>query len=106
MDNDGSGLLERSQLIQGLSNFGIEVDDGPGGDIEKIMGFFDRDVVGRIIIGEFHRGLRVRYRQRWEAIQMPASRSLGEVLGRTTHKKQGRSCLPYPVSQARGMCHG
>ncbi len=60
MDTDGSGLLQRSQLIQGLTNFGIDVDDGPGGDIEKIMGFFDRDVVGRIIIREFHRGLRVR----------------------------------------------
>lgn len=59
MDPNGSGLLERSQLIQGLTNFGIDVDDGPGGDIEKIMGFFDRDVVGRIIIHEFHRGLRV-----------------------------------------------
>lgn len=60
MDTEGSGLLERSQLTQGLANFGIDVDDGPGGDIEKIMGFFDRDVVGRIIIREFHRGLRVR----------------------------------------------
>lgn len=60
MDTEGSGLLERSQLTQGLANFGIGVDDGPGGDIEKIMGFFDRDVVGRIIVREFHRGLRVR----------------------------------------------
>lgn len=60
MDPEGSGLLERSQLTQGLANFGVDVDDGPGGDIEKIMGFFDRDVVGRIIIREFHRGLRVR----------------------------------------------
>lgn len=60
MDSNGSGLLERSQLTQGLTNFGVDVDDGPGGDIEKVMGFFDRDVVGRIIIQEFHRGLRVR----------------------------------------------
>lgn len=60
MDPNGSGLLERYQLTQGLANFGIDVDDGPGGDIEKIMGFFDRHVVGRIIIHEFHRGLRVR----------------------------------------------
>lgn len=59
MDTDGSGLLERYQLTQGLANLGLDVDDGPGGDIEKIMGFFDRDVVGRIIIREFHRGLRV-----------------------------------------------
>lgn len=61
MDPTGSGLLERSQLVQGLINFGIDADDGPGGDIEKIMGFFDRDVVGSIIIQEFHRGLRVRF---------------------------------------------
>lgn len=59
MDGDGSGLLERSELCQGLANFGVDVDDGPGGDVEKIMGFFDRDVVGRISIREFHRGLRV-----------------------------------------------
>lgn len=60
MDEDGSGLLERAQLSQGLANFGLDADDGPGGDIEKIMGFFDRDAIGRIIIREFHRGLRVR----------------------------------------------
>lgn len=60
MDGNGSGLLERSELCEGLANFGVDVDDGPGGDVEKIMGFFDRHAVGRISIREFHRGLRVR----------------------------------------------
>ena len=45
--------------MQGLENFGVEADDGPGGDVEKIMGFFDREAMGRICIKEFHRGLRV-----------------------------------------------
>lgn len=60
MDSNGSGLLERFELSQGLRNLGIDADDGPGGDVEKIMGFFDRDGAGRIDIREFHRGLRVR----------------------------------------------
>lgn len=60
MDSDGSGFLERFELSQGLRNFEVDADDGPGGDVEKIMGFFDRDGAGRIDIREFHRGLRVR----------------------------------------------
>lgn len=62
MNGDRSGLLDRSEVVQSLANFGVDVDDGPGGDIEKIMGFFDRDATGRISIVEFHRGLRVRLR--------------------------------------------
>lgn len=62
MDRNGSGLLERADLCEGLTNFGLDADDGPGGDVDKIMGFFDRDCGGRISIQEFHRGLRVSYR--------------------------------------------
>lgn len=60
MDRSGSGLLERSELCECLANFGLDADDGPGGDIDRVMGFFDRDGEGRINIREFHRGLRVR----------------------------------------------
>lgn len=60
MDHDGSGLLERAELCEGLANFGFDADDGPGGDVDKLMGFFDHDGGGRIDIHEFHRGLRVR----------------------------------------------
>ena len=74
MDVEGSGLLDRSELCQGLANFGVDVDDGPGGDVEKIMGFFDRDVVGRIIIREFHRGLRVSSIQTRARCANPPSR--------------------------------
>eukprot|EP00752_Nemacystus_decipiens_P010458 g9317.t1 len=81
MDTEGSGLLERSQLTQGLSNFGIDVDDGPGGDIEKIMGFFDRDVVGRIIIREFHRGLRGNMPKRRQLVVKDAYERLAANFG-------------------------
>ncbi|CAM9455966.1 unnamed protein product [Ectocarpus sp. 6 AP-2014] len=81
MDLNGSGLLERSQLIQALTNFGIDVDDGPGGDIEKIMGFFDRDVVGRIIIHEFHRGLRGNMPKRRQLVVKGAYERLSANFG-------------------------
>ncbi|CAB1115696.1 unnamed protein product [Ectocarpus sp. CCAP 1310/34] len=81
MDSNGSGLLERSQLIQALLNFGIDVDDGPGGDIEKIMGFFDRDVVGRIIIHEFHRGLRGNMPKRRQLVVKGAYERLSANFG-------------------------
>ncbi|CAN0479964.1 unnamed protein product, partial [Ectocarpus sp. 8 AP-2014] len=81
MDLNGSGLLERSQLIQALMNFGIDVDDGPGGDIEKIMGFFDRDVVGRIIIHEFHRGLRGNMPKRRQLVVKGAYERLSANFG-------------------------
>lgn len=60
IDRTGAGLLTRSELCEGLASFGLDVDDGPGGDVDKVMGFFDRDSEGRISIHEFHRGLRVR----------------------------------------------
>ncbi|CAM9774836.1 unnamed protein product, partial [Pylaiella littoralis] len=81
MDPNGSGLLERSQLIQGLTNFGIDVDDGPGGDIEKIMGFFDRDAVGRIVIHEFHRGLRGNMPKRRQLVVKDAFERLSANFG-------------------------
>lgn len=59
VDADGYGILERPELVQGLTNFGIEADDGPGGDVEKIMGFFDIGASGHIPIREFHRGMQV-----------------------------------------------
>ncbi|CAM9584253.1 unnamed protein product [Scytosiphon promiscuus] len=81
MDPTGSGLLERSQLVQSLVNFGIDADDGPGGDIEKIMGFFDRDVVGSIIIHEFHRGLRGNMPKRRQLIVKDAYERLSANFG-------------------------
>ncbi|CAM9454322.1 unnamed protein product [Hapterophycus canaliculatus] len=81
MDPAGSGLLERSQLVQGLVNFGIDADDGPGGDIEKIMGFFDRDVVGSIIIQEFHRGLRGNMPKRRQLVVKDAFERLSANFG-------------------------
>lgn len=60
MDRTGSGLLERSELCEGLASFGLDADDGPGGDVDKVMDFFDHDGGGRISIRELHRGLRVR----------------------------------------------
>eukprot|EP00903_Cladosiphon_okamuranus_P011643 g10951.t1 len=83
MDTEGSGLLERSQLTQGLANFGIDVDDGPGGDIEKIMGFFDRDVIGRIIVREFHRGLRGNMPKRRQLVVKDAYERLAANFGGT-----------------------
>lgn len=59
IDEDGYGLLERPEVVRGLTSFGIEADDGPGGDVEKIMGFFDVGASGHISIREFHRGMRV-----------------------------------------------
>lgn len=61
IDQNGSGLLERAELCEGLATFGLDMDDGPGGDVDKVMGFFDPDAGGRICIHEFHRALRVRY---------------------------------------------
>ncbi|CAM9664710.1 unnamed protein product, partial [Sphacelaria rigidula] len=58
IDQNGSGLLERAELCEGLATFGLDMDDGPGGDVDKVMGFFDPDAGGRICIHEFHRALR------------------------------------------------
>ncbi|CAM9499692.1 unnamed protein product, partial [Choristocarpus tenellus] len=58
MDRDGSGTLDRSELCIGLGDFGIDVDDAPGGDVDKLIGFFDRDGNNRINLEEFHRGLQ------------------------------------------------
>jgi len=59
MDRDGSLNLDRSELLEGLESYGLyDLDDTPGGDIDKLMLYFDRDKNGRISVEEFLRGLR------------------------------------------------
>mmetsp|Transcript_14309 Transcript_14309/g.21046 ORF Transcript_14309/g.21046 Transcript_14309/m.21046 type:complete len:366 (-) Transcript_14309:216-1313(-) len=59
MDADGSKTLDRHELLEGMLTFGLrDLDDTPGGDIDKLMQYFDRDGNGRISIEEFHRGIR------------------------------------------------
>lgn len=61
MDADGSGSLDRKELLEGLTGFGIEgLEDIPGGDMDKVMQYFDRDGNGRVSIEEFHLGLQGR----------------------------------------------
>ncbi|CAM9877001.1 unnamed protein product [Ascophyllum nodosum] len=81
INEDGSGLLEKSELMQGLENFGVEADDGPGGDVEKIMGFFDREAMGRICIKEFHRGLRGNMPKRRKLMVKEAFKRLSDHCG-------------------------
>ncbi|CAM9568818.1 unnamed protein product [Phaeothamnion confervicola] len=47
MDRDGSCSIDRSELAHGLEAFGLgPVDDAPGGDLDRLMDYFDRDQVG------------------------------------------------------------
>jgi len=59
MDSDGSRSLDRTELLEGLMGYGLyDLDDTPGGDIDKLMTYFDRDKSGKISIEEFARGVR------------------------------------------------
>mmetsp|Transcript_25402 Transcript_25402/g.33170 ORF Transcript_25402/g.33170 Transcript_25402/m.33170 type:complete len:365 (-) Transcript_25402:458-1552(-) len=59
MDSDGSRNLDRTELLEGLMSYGLyDLDDTPGGDIDKLMAYFDRDQSGKISIEEFARGVR------------------------------------------------
>lgn len=59
MDKNGSLTLERDELVDGLLDYGIDdLDESEGGDVDKLMKYFDRDGSGRISIEEFIRGLK------------------------------------------------
>ncbi len=59
MDKDGSLSLDKSELLEGLMVYGIRnIDDTEGGDLDKLMAYFDRDKSGKISIEEFLRGVR------------------------------------------------
>jgi len=59
MDKDGSLSLDKEELLEGLCVYGIRnIDDTEGGDLDKLMKFFDRDSSGKISIEEFLRGVR------------------------------------------------
>lgn len=85
----GAGLLTRSELCEGLASFGLDIDDGPGGDVDKVMGFFDRDSEGRISIHEFHRGLRVRIDRRAGPVLVRARPDLAD--------SEGPACIRRPL---------
>jgi len=58
MDRDGSYTLDKGELLEGLMVYGIrDLDETEGGDMDKIMTYFDRDGSGRISIEEFLRGI-------------------------------------------------
>lgn len=56
MDRDGSGNLDRDELMYGLREYGIK-NVSPG-DMQKIFNSFDRDRSGRISVEEFLLGLK------------------------------------------------
>jgi Ca2+-binding EF-hand superfamily protein len=56
MDRDGSGNLDRDELMYGLREYGINGLNGS--DMDKIFNAFDRDRSGRISIEEFLTGLK------------------------------------------------
>jgi Ca2+-binding EF-hand superfamily protein len=58
MDRDGSFTLEREELNEGMMVYGVELDDTEGGDLDKIMKYFDRDGSGKVSVEEFMRGVR------------------------------------------------
>ncbi len=59
MDKDGSLSIDKSELVEGLMVYGIRnIDDTAGGDLDKLMAYFDRDKSGKISIEEFLRGVR------------------------------------------------
>merc|ERR1712216_642003 len=59
MDKDGSLTLDKHELLEGLMVYGLrDLDDSPGGDMDKLMNYFDRDKSGKISVGEFLRGVR------------------------------------------------
>jgi Ca2+-binding EF-hand superfamily protein len=64
MDKDGSGNLDRDELMYGLREYGI--NNVSPGDMQKIFNSFDRDRSGRISVEEFLLGLKVfRHRHRY-----------------------------------------
>ena len=58
MDKDGSFSLDRGEINQGMLVYGVELDDTEGGDLDKIMKYFDRDGSGKVSVEEFMRGVR------------------------------------------------
>ena len=56
MDRDGSGNLDRDELMYGLREYGI--NNVSPGDMQKIFNAFDRDKSGRISVEEFLLGLK------------------------------------------------
>lgn len=59
MDKDGSLTLDKHELLEGLMVYGLrDLDNSPGGDMDKLMNYFDRDKSGKISVGEFLRGVR------------------------------------------------
>jgi Ca2+-binding EF-hand superfamily protein len=57
MDRDGSGNLDRNELMYGLAEYGI--NNITAADMQKIFNSFDRDKSGRISVNEFLQGLKV-----------------------------------------------
>lgn len=57
MDKDGSGNLDRDELMHGLREYGI--NNVTPADMQKIFNAFDRDRSGRISVEEFLVGLKV-----------------------------------------------
>jgi len=59
MDKDGSLTLDAGELKQGLEVYGLrDLDDSDGGDMDKLLKYFDRDGSGRISVEEFLRGVK------------------------------------------------
>lgn len=56
MDRDGSGSLDRDELMYGLREYGI--NNVSPDDMQKIFNCFDRDRSGRISVEEFLLGLK------------------------------------------------
>eukprot|EP01064_Diplonema_japonicum_P004668 TRINITY_DN13066_c0_g1_i2.p1 TRINITY_DN13066_c0_g1~~TRINITY_DN13066_c0_g1_i2.p1 ORF type:complete len:365 (+),score=99.11 TRINITY_DN13066_c0_g1_i2:71-1165(+) len=55
MDNDGNGLLDRSEIYAGLSSCGVDLTER---ELDTIGHYFDRNGDGRISISEFSHTLR------------------------------------------------
>lgn len=58
LDQNGNRCLEKDELYEGLCQYGIEMDDSEGGELDKVFNYFDRDKSGKITIDELLRGLR------------------------------------------------
>lgn len=56
LDNNGNRQLELNELLWGLKDFGISLDDEQA---KTILEFFDRDKSGGVSFDEFLRALRV-----------------------------------------------
>jgi len=58
MDGNKNNMLEREELVDGFAEIGLRLNTRPGGDVDKIMDYFDVDGDGHISISEFMRGIR------------------------------------------------